>query len=153
MLFTDKFLTERRNNFMDQIGEFWYYIESTDNSKDESGWLKCTEQSRKVSGYYITFILELPQVLNYNHKITTFNIYRKAEDSDDCLTVSADSNSAVPVTDPAIDPGTSGELIGTYNTEYSLNSYQTLDVVFRILYQENQVAAMSNVIINEGTDL
>lgn len=147
MLFTDAFLTERRNNFMDQIGEFWYYIESTDDTQPGSGWLKCTEISRAVSGYYISFMLELPQVLSYNHRITMFRLYR-AKTPGKVESENTNNDSAVPVEDPKESSNfdADDELIGSYSTEYTINSGQTLEVIFRVCYQENQTEVMSNVI-------
>jgi hypothetical protein len=67
-LFTQEFLTERREEFMGLISKFEYEINGGEK------WLTATERSRQIVGNYIRFTLLFPNVLQSDYSITAIRI-------------------------------------------------------------------------------
>ncbi len=70
-LFSQKFLEERRMDFMALIDNFEYEINGGEQ------WFKAVEQSRKVVNNYIRVTLLFPNVLQLNYSITAIRILDK----------------------------------------------------------------------------
>lgn len=63
-LFTQDFLSERREDFMNRIVAFEYEVNNGEM------WLTAVEEKRTIDGNYINFTLLLPNTLQSAHSIT-----------------------------------------------------------------------------------
>lgn len=77
--FTQDFLAERREDFMELIVKFEYEV-------DNGEWLDAVEQNRVINGNYITFTLLFPNTLQSAHKITGLRL----KDEHDTIIASRD---------------------------------------------------------------
>lgn len=66
--FTQDFLVERREDFMNLVDKFEYEVNGGEQ------WLTAVERSRQIVGNYIRFTLLFPNVLQTDYSITAIRI-------------------------------------------------------------------------------